>query len=172
LLVGDGPLKKKADEFVREHKLENMVFLTGYAPHHEIPEHLAAMDIVAAPYPKMDFFYFSPLKIFEYMAAGKAVIASRLGQIAELIQDGENGLLCEPDNFDQLLSITEKLIEDAALRHQLGVAARATMAERYSWQQNAQQIAEVIAKAATPQARAGKMELASEGFLNPNQIEV
>ena len=144
LLVGDGPLKKQTDDFVREKKLERVVFLPGYVLHEEIPEHVAAMDIVLAPYPKMDFFYFSPLKIFEYMSAGKPVIASRIGQIAELIQDGENGLLYDPDDFPQLLSMSQKLIENGELRQYLGLAGRATILQQHTWRHNAHQIAEVI----------------------------
>jgi glycosyltransferase involved in cell wall biosynthesis len=171
LLVGDGPLKKATEDFVGEKKLENMVFLTGYVPHSEIPQYVAAMDVALAPYPKMEFFYFSPLKIFEYMSAGKPVIASRIGQIAEIIQDGENGLLFEPGDFQQLLAMTIRLVEDAGLRQFIGRAGRATMVERYSWHHNAQQMAEVMARTArSKRSQTVKLEIVED--MNHNQIEV
>jgi glycosyltransferase involved in cell wall biosynthesis len=145
LLVGDGPLKKSVDDFVTQKKLEQFVILPGYAPHQEIPEHVAAMDIVLAPYPKMDFFYFSPLKIFEYMAAGKPVIASRIGQIAEIIHDEESGILYAPENVDELMNKTASLIENTEDRQRLGDAARRTIVENYTWQHNAGMISRIIA---------------------------
>lgn len=146
LLVGDGPLKKSADEFVAHKNLEKSVVLTGYVPHQEIPEYVAAMDIVLAPYPKMDFFYFSPLKLFEYMAAGKPVIASRIGQIAEIIQNEENGLLYAPEKIDELLDKATRLIEHDDDRQRMGSAARQTIVESYTWQHNAEMISSVITR--------------------------
>ncbi len=146
LLVGDGPLKKSVDEVVAHKKLEQFVILPGYVPHQEIPEHVAAMDIVLAPYPKMEFFYFSPLKIFEYMAAGKPVIASRIGQIADIIQSDENGLLYDPENLDELVQKAASLIANKNERRRIGDTARQTMVDHYTWQHNAEMIARIIAR--------------------------
>ncbi|MEE9168225.1 MAG: glycosyltransferase family 4 protein, partial [bacterium] len=77
------------------------VCLPGFACHKDIPRYLSCMDIVLAPYPKLDFFYASSMKLFEYMAAGKAIVATRIGQIAEVIQEGRNGFLFDADNSEE-----------------------------------------------------------------------
>ena len=64
--------------------------------------------------------YFSPLKLFEYMAAGRAVVASRVGQVAEVVVDGVTGLLFEPGNLADLASCIRRLRNNAALRKELG----------------------------------------------------
>ena len=69
----------------------------------EIPAMLAQMDIAVAPYPSLPGFYFSPLKIFEYMAAGLAVVASCIGQNAKVIEHGKNGILTRPGDIGDLV---------------------------------------------------------------------
>lgn len=144
LFVGSGPLKDLCEQAVLGEGLQNRVHFAGYVPHQEVPQYLAAMDIALAPYPQMELFYFSPLKLFEYMAAGKAVVASRVGQIIELVEHSQNGLLFEPGDFQDLISKTALLIEDAGLRHRLGENARATILKGYSWKANADTILSII----------------------------
>lgn len=144
LFVGSGPLKDDCEQALRAAGLEKRVVFTGYLRHEVVPQYLSAMDIALAPYPQMDFFYFSPLKLFEYMAAEKAVVASRSGQIAELIRDGENGLLFEPGNLPELIAKTSALIENPALRQRLGRGARNTIVNEYSWKVNAEKILKII----------------------------
>ena len=144
LLVGDGPLKNDMESFVKNRHLDERVILTGYVPHDDVPFYVAAMDIVLAPYPASDFFYFSPLKLFEYLAAGKAVIASNIGQIAELIRDNENGVLYNPENLDDLFKRTSQVIENAELRNCLAQNGRRSVVDSYSWQNNARKVAEVL----------------------------
>ncbi len=147
LLVGDGPLKPQLENFVTSNGLIEKVTLTGYVAHDEVPNHVAAMDIVLAPYPKMEFFYFSPLKLFEYLSAGKAVVASRIGQISEIIQDGENGVLYDPDDLNDLLQKTTRLIVDENERARISFKARESVLQRFSWEKNARQVARVLASA-------------------------
>ncbi|MDQ7062990.1 MAG: glycosyltransferase family 4 protein, partial [candidate division KSB1 bacterium] len=111
LLVGEGgPLKPTLEGYIRKHTLQHRVILTGHVPHEKVPGHIAAMDIVLAPYPKLPFFYYSPVKVYEYMACGKCVVASRLGQIAEAIEDGRSGFLVEPGKIEDYLAALQKLI--------------------------------------------------------------
>lgn len=119
------------------------VIFSGLVPYSEVPEWLAAMDILVAPYPPMKFFYFSPLKIFEYMAMAKPVVASRQGQLEELISDGENGFLFEPGNLEEMLEKMKRLLDDAALRRRLGEEARRIIMENYTWGHNAHRAFEV-----------------------------
>ncbi|MFQ5706565.1 MAG: glycosyltransferase family 4 protein [bacterium] len=144
LLVGDGPLKKQAEALVKSKKWEKDVIFTGYVLHEEVPSHVAAMDIVLAPYPHMDFFYFSPLKLYEYLSAGKAVIASAIGQIAEVIEDGRNGFLYDPEHPGQFVEKTCELIEDGDLRERLGREGRKTILKSYTWDKNVRNVLEVF----------------------------
>ena len=109
-------------------------------PAEEVPGLLASMDVATAPYPRLEKFYFSPLKLYEYMAAGLPVVASRIGQIAEVIEDGVTGLLVEPGNVAELAAALERLRGDAGLRTRLGEAARAKALRDHTWDAAAQRI--------------------------------
>ncbi len=139
LLVGDGgPMKPHLQKFVAENNLQSKVILTGHVPHDEVGKYIAAMDIVLAPYPPLEFFYYSPVKIYEYMACGKPVLSSRLGQIAEIVQDGVNGFISEPgDNADYIRKLA-RLIQDEELRARVGHEAHRTIAAEHTWQKKAQ----------------------------------
>src|SRR6266566_1502674 len=91
LMIGDGPLKSSLLDRTRQAGLEKAVTFTGVVTHEDIPRYLATMDVAVAPYPAIGNFYYSPLKLFEYMAAGRAVVASRIGQVAQVITDRVNG---------------------------------------------------------------------------------
>jgi glycosyltransferase involved in cell wall biosynthesis len=82
-------------------------------------------------------FYFSPLKLFEYMACGVAVVASCSGQIAEVVKHGKTGLLCPPGNTDALAAACDRLLGNARLRRALGREAAKAIAGRYTWDANA-----------------------------------
>ncbi len=144
LFVGNGPLRARLEETFNEQGLSKRVTFAGYVEHERIPNYIAAMDIVVAPYPKMALFYFSPLKLFEYMAAGKAVVSSALGQIKDIVQDGRNGLLFTPGAANEFMLKTARLIEDPDRRAALGSEARALMCGAYSWDVNAQQVISLI----------------------------
>ena len=123
--------------FRSEKSLADRITLQGFVPNERIPELLAAMDIVLAPYPQMPFFYFSPVKIFEYMAAAKPVVSTRIGQIAELIRSGENGLLCDSGQWPDLAEAVIGLARNPELRRRLGLQARATIAAAHTWEHKA-----------------------------------
>jgi glycosyltransferase involved in cell wall biosynthesis len=140
LLVG-GTLGGAYEDKVKSPYASKVIF-TGQVSFEKIPEYLAAMDITVAPYPPIEFFYFSPLKIFEYMAMGKPVVTSKQGQLAEVITDGENGLLFEPGNQKEMLDQIKRLIDDVELRRRLGANARKTVVENYTWGHRAQRALE------------------------------
>lgn len=144
LMVGDGgALKSQLQKFVAENNLAQRVILTGHVAHDEVGKHVAAMDIVLAPYPPLEFFYYSPVKIFEYMACGKPVLSSRLGQIQEIISDGANGFLSNPgDNADYGRKLT-RLIENAELRQRVGAEAYQTIVAQHTWEHKARAWSEI-----------------------------
>lgn len=135
LIVGDGPelenLKSLANSLLGEFQ-DRAVFL-GSIEANKIPALLQCMDIAVAPYLPQENFYFSPLKIFEYMAAGLPIVASDLGQIADLIDDGWSGVLVQPGDSHELSEALVKLANDPELCLRLGVQAREVVEERFTW---------------------------------------
>ncbi|MFH0728322.1 MAG: glycosyltransferase family 4 protein [Pseudomonadota bacterium] len=92
------------------------------------------------PYPRIDPFYFSPLKIFEAMSMGLPVLASAQVQISELIEDGKSGCLYPPGHQKVFLEKLEALLDSPELRSSLGRRARETMEKKYTWRQNASRV--------------------------------
>ena len=140
LLVGSGGgLESEIRQFIATKRLQENVILTGYVPYEEIPKYISLMDVVLAPYPNLEFFYYSPVKLFEYMAAAKPVVTTRIGQIAEVVTHNQNGLLCPPDDFDRIISAIELLLETPNERKRIGENARQTIIERHTWMHKARE---------------------------------
>ena len=105
LIVGDGPLRAEVTREVERLGLERHVTLAGAVPHDEIPAFIRAFDVAVAPYPDAPHaFYFSPLKVFEYMACGVPVVAADLGQLSAVVRDGTTGLVYPAGDLDALVS--------------------------------------------------------------------
>ncbi|MFQ5946239.1 MAG: glycosyltransferase family 4 protein [Anaerolineae bacterium] len=139
LLVGDGPLRSWIEGYIQGARLEGMVTIMGSVPYDRLPSLIQRMDVAVAPYPFVEDFYFSPLKLFEYMAIGKPVVASRIGQIQEVIQDGATGLLVRPGDPRDLVEKIERLRDAPGLREALGTAA-SQEAGHYTWERNARRV--------------------------------
>ncbi len=122
LIVGDGPERGKLEALASELRIADRVVFAGAVPHHAIPEHLAAMTVAAAPYRRQADFYFSPLKIVEYLAAGLPVVASEQGDLAHLV--GKAGLMVTPDDAAELADALDKVLGDPELRRAMHFAAR------------------------------------------------
>jgi glycosyltransferase involved in cell wall biosynthesis len=139
LLLGDGPLRPVFEDQIRNAGLQGAVTFAGRIAHHAVPQYLAAMDVAVAPYPDLDEFYYSPLKLFEYMTAGRPVVASRVGQVAEILMDGATGLLFEPGDRAGLLRCLQRVRKNATLRSELGRNAAAVCSE-HTWNRNAARV--------------------------------
>lgn len=145
LFIGDGDQRAQTESIVESGSVS--ATFAGRISHDEVPAYLDACDILVSPHvPSADGseFFGSPTKLFEYMAMGKGLVASRLGQIAEVIIDGENGLLVEPGDKIALARAIEKLAHDDALRGRLGAAATQTVIERYTWKHNAARVFDAV----------------------------
>jgi glycosyltransferase involved in cell wall biosynthesis len=147
VFAGPGPGAARLADRLRAQGCESRATFLGRVPYERMPALLAAMDILLAPYPPQSEFYFSPLKLFEYLACGRAVLAARLGQIAEVIDDGENGVLYDPAEPAGFVSKLLQLASDPLLRSRLGAQARRTILARYTWAHNAALLSEVLERA-------------------------
>jgi glycosyltransferase involved in cell wall biosynthesis len=145
LIIGSGPMQSWIDGYAKGANLAHLIHFTGWMPHHRIPEFIRCIDIAVAPYPNIADFYFSPLKLFEYMACGRAVVASRIGQIAEVVEHGKNGILYEPGNPAALAACLEALLIDERSRQLLATAAVNAMAGR-SWADCATRVVEEVVR--------------------------
>jgi len=145
MFVGGGQNLVMIEQEFANHPCRDHVLLPGRIPHDQIPYFLSMMDIVFAPYPKRDFWYPSSMKIFEYLSSGKTVIATRVGQVEEIIRHGENGFLYDSLQSEQLIRDLINLIDQPKLREHLGQAARDTVIKEYSWKQHALRLEKIFA---------------------------
>src|SRR5207245_10349797 len=154
LATGDGPQRGGLEPDLRERGIGRRAVFTGSVPHEDVADLIRQLDVALAPYPQLEHaFYFSPLKMFEYMACGVAVVAAAVGQIAEVIRDGETGLLYPAGDSSALLAACERLLSDPTLRSRLGDAAAKEIHGRYSWDQNAERVVD-LARSLAPARRA------------------
>jgi glycosyltransferase involved in cell wall biosynthesis len=140
LFVGDGPERERLVADLARRGLRQKVHFVGAVAASEVPGFLASMDVAAAPYPMLSHFYFSPLKVYEYLAAARPVVASRIGQLAELIQHERNGLLVPPGDPPALAAALERLWRQPDLRQRLGQAGRAMVLRSHTWEMVARRI--------------------------------
>jgi glycosyltransferase involved in cell wall biosynthesis len=146
VLVGDGRQRQAMVQHTADVGIGHAVQFTGLLPHAEIPRLLSTADMAVAPYPKMRHeFWGSPTKLFEYMASGTAVVGSAVGQVAEVLQDGVNGLLVPPGDALALAAALKRLIDDPALRSRLGQRAREDAVQKYSWEHYVSRLERVYA---------------------------
>lgn len=141
MVVGDGPVRGELEQLAADLNLHGRVRFTGVVNRDRVPEHVAAFDIALQP---AVVPYASPLKLFEYLALGKAVIAPRQPNIEEILTDGDNALLfdaSQPGAFEQSLT---RLCADEVLRKQLATAAAATIDRLdLTWLGNARKVVQL-----------------------------
>jgi glycosyltransferase involved in cell wall biosynthesis len=143
LLIGAGKLREEVQRIVSAAGKESRVIFAGHIEHRRVPALLDACDILLSPHAPLEDgseFFGSPTKLFEYMAMGKAIIASRLGQIGEVLVDEKTALLIEPGNVAELSGGIVRLSQSRELRERLGAAARETAIAEHTWKHNAQRV--------------------------------
>ncbi len=137
LIVGSGELENDFKNQMAIHGCESFVTFTGRIPHEEIPKYIQVMDIPLMPNSN---FYGSPMKIFEYMAMEKPVIAPRLKPIQEVIKENENGILVEPGNASSLKDGIIELLKSKEKQQSYGTNNRRKVFNEYTWDINAEKI--------------------------------
>jgi glycosyltransferase involved in cell wall biosynthesis len=143
VLVGAGRFRDEVESIIRAAGKERLVVFTGHVDHQRVPGLLDACDILLSPHVPLEDgseFFGSPTKLFEYMAMGKGIIASRLGQIGDVLVDEETALLVEPGNARELSEAILRLSESREMREELGAAARDKAIAEHTWKHNAQRV--------------------------------
>lgn len=143
LFVGDGEFKSELEDFCRNNGFLGRVVFAGRQQHSDIPKHIAAMDIGVLLNSNA---YGSPMKIFEYWAMGKAVIAPSVPAVMEVLRPEETGLLIDPGNARQMAEKIVLLAQDAQLRLRLGRAGRDYVVAHHTWRRNAEEILRVYGR--------------------------
>ncbi len=146
LLMGDSGLRQEYEALTKKLSIDDVVTFAGLVSYEKMPGYLAACDVLVAPYlPTLAEvpFHGSPIKVFEYMAMAKPVVASNLGQISAILKHRETGLLVSPGDANELADIIVELGGDPQLARNLGYNARSE-SMKYTWKANGDRLLEAI----------------------------
>lgn len=146
LVVGDGPMHDEVDRYLRMHGLDAFSELAGSVDPADIPGQLARMDAGVAPYPSLPTFYFSPLKLWEYAAAGVPILASETGDLPRLFPHREAALLHPPGSASKLAAHIMQLRAQPDLGARLARRAR-QIARTHTWDRIAARVERVAQSA-------------------------
>lgn len=142
VLVGDGPARSFLEQRAKERGVADCVTITGVVPRGEVPHYVAVFDIALQPHVVP---YASPLKVFEYMALSRAIVAPATSNIREVLVHEHSALLFDSADGHAFASAIERLCSDPSLRVRLGHAARATIdTMNLTWTGNAERIVRIF----------------------------
>ncbi|WP_120004472.1 glycosyltransferase family 4 protein [Nesterenkonia muleiensis] len=146
-IVGDGPQRTELQALALRLGIGGQVHFRGAAAPGQVPAALAGWDVGVAPYPLSQSsgeHYFSPLKVYEYLAAGLPVVASEIGEIPEVVEHWRTGLLVPGSDPGALAAALLLLAENPQQRQQMGAAARAEAVARHRWVSRAADVLEAL----------------------------
>jgi len=146
LVVGNGPEAGCVSDLAERHR--GRVTHVPEVFHEEVPSYLRRMDLAVAPYPAIEGFYYSPLKVLEYLATGRAVVASAIGQLETLLEPGVTGILVPPGNPEALASELRRLADHPEERRALGRAASEVARRHHRWEERASGILQWVGESA------------------------
>ncbi len=144
VFVGDGPDRSRLEAIARDVGITHRLTMTGVLQRHEIPAAIAAFDVALQP----DVVeYASPLKLFEYMAAGSAIVAPDTANIREVLQHSHDALLFDRADQNDFISSVERLCFDDELRDAIGKNAKSTiLTRRLTWTANAERVVDIASR--------------------------
>lgn len=136
-VAGEGDVRDELAERAARAGVAERVRWARRVDHEEIPTFLRALDVAIAPYPPLDGFAFSPLKLYEYVAAGVPVVASDVGQVGNLLRELRCGVLVEPGGAAALAAGVRAVLDDADGWRRQADAARSLALRNHGWRQRA-----------------------------------
>ena len=141
LLVGSGPDSEAVHELVHSLGIERKTTITGMIPSHLIPDYYDTIDVFVIPRPRtIETQSALPLKVLEAMAAGKAIVATDVGGLTEVLKDGVNSLLVAPGSPKELADAITQLLDDDGLGLKLGRNARNMVKEEFQWESSSKRL--------------------------------
>ena len=131
----------RVKEFAKQLDCEGRITFTGMLPPREVPDRLAEADVLVLPNPRsaISNAFTSPLKLFEYMASGRPIVASDLPSLREILRDGENAILVEPGNPQALVAGIERIKNGAALGERIAAQALQDV-QAFTWARRAERL--------------------------------
>lgn len=141
MIIGEGDRLAELKSLTNELKISENIIFTGFVPHKKVPNYLSDADICVACFEDNEITKSkSPLKIVEYLAMGKPIIASNVGEVRNMV--GGVGRLVEPGNTNALARAIEELLENPGLRLRMGKRARERAKNKYHWGNTAENLLE------------------------------
>ncbi|MEO8417225.1 MAG: glycosyltransferase family 4 protein, partial [Methylophilaceae bacterium] len=142
LVIGDGPARANLEAQAHRLGIADRLTITGIIGRDDVMRHVAAFDIALQP---AVVAYASPLKLFEYLMLGRAIVAPAQPNIMEILSDGKNAVLFEPGQPGALADAIERVSRDTGLRQRIGASARATIDEQgLTWIRNAERVSQLF----------------------------
>ncbi len=142
MLIGDGQAMPDLQRYVKDHRMEGDVIFTGPLPHAQVPAYVSLIDIAVQPAANE---YCCPMKILEYMALGKPIVAPRQENIQDLLRGEEEAQYFTPGDVESLAGALKALVEDPGRARRMGERARRAITERgFLWRENAARVARMI----------------------------
>jgi glycosyltransferase involved in cell wall biosynthesis len=151
LLVGKGPLWPIVETRCRESGFNSQFHFTGSVPYKDVPLYLALADVGVAPFqprchPALQSagFFWSPLKVFEYMAMGLPVVTTEIAPLDRIVRQGQEGLLVPEGEVGRLAEAIATLLGDPRQSRAMGQRARQRVVERYGWDRHCERLEKVL----------------------------
>lgn len=142
LVVGDGPARADLEAQARRLGIADRLTITGIVGRDEVARYIAAFDIALQP---AVVAYASPLKLFEYLVLGRAIVAPAQPNIMEVLEDGVNAALFDPERPQALAEAIERVSRDAGLRARIAAGARASIDKQgLTWRRNAERVSQLF----------------------------
>jgi len=149
IIVGDGMMRKELSEMADKRAISDKIIWTGFVPYEKVPLYIAAFDAAVIFFKskmqkKMRKNYGSPMKIFEYFACGRAVIASPGPEYGDFVEELGAGLSIDPENSEDFAKKVISLIKDKERLRQMGNNGRKAMVEGHTWKTRAKEMEELL----------------------------
>jgi glycosyltransferase involved in cell wall biosynthesis len=151
-ILGSGPAERSIEQTALP---DGRLVRLGHVPHEQALDTLERWDVGVAAFSDLEGFYFSPLKLFEYMAAGLCPVVSDVGGLGAIVEHGRAGIVVAPDDPRALAQALLTLDRNRALLRELGARARSVSGRRPSWAENAGRVIAAIEDACTASSAIG-----------------
>jgi len=136
LIIGNGPERRTIENIVDSSNMGKKVHIMGERLHEEIPKYLSTADIFALP----SYTEGLPNVVLEAMSCSLPVVATRVGGIPEVVEEGISGILVDKKSLDALKQGMERLIRNESLAKEMGINGRKIVMKKFSWNRNAEEV--------------------------------